>query len=334
MNNILVSICVPIYGVEKYIERCSISLFEQSYRNIEYVFVNDCSKDNSMAILQTIIARYPNRAESVRIINHEHNKGLAAARNTAVDNSTGEFLVHVDSDDYMMKDAIELLVKEQQKGDYDIVFASGNRQYLKYSETVAYPNGISSKDMAIKMLQLELPLYIWGKLIRRSLYVDNGIHATTGVNNGEDSQVIPQLVLAANKVSSISNILYFYDCTNPSSYTSHPNERKKDEERRRASNIRNEEIIKKYNDDQLYSAIQVGEIRSIVKTKMSVAVARDTDYFLILCSKQRLIERKYWKYVPIVNWIPMFTSNIKIVRTYTSFMGSVKHKIQAILAKF
>lgn len=65
-----VSICVPIYGVEKYIERCAISLFEQTYKNIEYIFVNDCTQDNSIDVLKSIIEKYPVRKNCVRIINH------------------------------------------------------------------------------------------------------------------------------------------------------------------------------------------------------------------------------------------------------------------------
>ena len=67
-ESILVSIAVPIFGVEKYIERCAISLFEQTYQNIEYVFVNDCTKDNSIHLLNSIINRYPKRKPFVKVI--------------------------------------------------------------------------------------------------------------------------------------------------------------------------------------------------------------------------------------------------------------------------
>ena len=116
-----VSICVPIYGVEKYIERCAISLFEQTYKNIEYIFVNDCTQDNSIDVLKSIIEKYPVRKNCVRIINHERNKGLGAARNTAITNATGMFIMHVDSDDYVEKDIVERLVKKQNENNSDIV---------------------------------------------------------------------------------------------------------------------------------------------------------------------------------------------------------------------
>ena len=105
-----VSILVPVYGVEKYIEQCAVSLMEQTYENIEYIFVNDCTKDNSINILREVINRYPQRKSQVQIINHEKNRGLAAARNTALDASSGEYLWHVDSDDWIALDAVEKLV--------------------------------------------------------------------------------------------------------------------------------------------------------------------------------------------------------------------------------
>ena len=96
-----VSILVPVYGVEKYIERCARSLFEQTYENLEYIFVNDCTPDKSMEILMRVMEDYPNRKGNVRIFHHEHNRGLSAARNTALDAATSPFVTHVDSDDYL-----------------------------------------------------------------------------------------------------------------------------------------------------------------------------------------------------------------------------------------
>ena len=108
-----VSICVPVYGVEKYIERCAISLFEQTYPDIDFIFVNDCTKDRSIEILEEVITRYPERQKDIKIINHAKNLGLAAARNTLIENATGEFVFIVDSDDYLALNAVELLLSEQ-----------------------------------------------------------------------------------------------------------------------------------------------------------------------------------------------------------------------------
>lgn len=110
---ITVSICVPVYGVERYIERCARSVFEQTYDNIEYIFVDDCSPDHSIDILKNVIEEYPARKPNVRIVRHEHNRGLAAARNTAIDNAGGDFVLHIDSDDYIPSDYVSLLATKQ-----------------------------------------------------------------------------------------------------------------------------------------------------------------------------------------------------------------------------
>lgn len=112
---------VPVYRVEKYIERCARSLFEQTYSNLEFVFVDDCSFDQSIDILQRVIEDYPDRGGSVIIINHDNNRGLSAARNTLLDNATGDFISWVDADDWLESNAIELLVQKQQQTNSDIV---------------------------------------------------------------------------------------------------------------------------------------------------------------------------------------------------------------------
>lgn len=124
VKNIKVSILVPIYGVEKYIERCVRSLFEQSFTDIEYIFVNDCTKDSSMVILNKLIKEYEEKKGSIKIINHEKNGGLAASRITALKNATGEFITFVDSDDYLPIHAIGILIKSAIEENSDIVIGN------------------------------------------------------------------------------------------------------------------------------------------------------------------------------------------------------------------
>lgn len=116
-----VSILVPIYGVEQYIERRARSLFEQTCQELEYVFVNDCTPDKSMELLSGVLEDYPERKGAVKIVNHEKNRGLAASRNTGVENATGEFVCLVDSDDWLERNAVEVLLEGQQKKDADMV---------------------------------------------------------------------------------------------------------------------------------------------------------------------------------------------------------------------
>ena len=217
-NNPLVSILVPVYNVEKYIERCARSVFEQTYENLEFIFVDDCTPDNSIAILKKIISDYPNREPCIRIFKHEHNRGLTAVRNTLVAAAKGEFIVHVDSDDWMERNDVELLMKRQQETNADIVTGAA---YSHYEDRIEeYPNGGWNKDKQ-QLLEGLLGHYIsttlWRRLIRISLYRRNDIKAIEGLCSGEDFQVLPRLVYYSSKVSGISNLIYHYNQTNENS---------------------------------------------------------------------------------------------------------------------
>ena len=214
----LVSICVPIYNVENYIERCAMSLFGQSYHDIEYVFVDDCSPDSSTEKLKMVMQNYPSRTELVKIIKHDRNRGLAAARNTAISNCSGDFILHVDSDDYLELDAVEKLVNKQKETDADIV--TGQALWMKKgTKTVLGRPCFSNQDDFVKdMIEPSINHTIWGRLIRKSLYLENEIEAKEGVNIGEDLQVMTQLAYFAKKVETIWDVVYFYDCTNQQSY--------------------------------------------------------------------------------------------------------------------
>lgn len=215
-----VSVLVPIYCVEKYIERCARSIFEQTYQNLDIVFVDDCTPDKSIAVLQSVLSEYPKRKDQVRVVKHNYNKGLAAARNTAVNSSLGEFIMHVDSDDFLATNAVELMVHMQNCTGADIVSGSAiqllpSKQQITL-HSIEYKNHL---EMASDMCSLTLRHTVWARLIRKRLYEEHDIHALEGANVGEDLQVMPQLAYFAEKVKSIKDVIYYYDCTNDNSYT-------------------------------------------------------------------------------------------------------------------
>lgn len=112
LNMVKVSIIVPVYNVEKYIERCLSSIIHQTYIGcIECIIVDDCGKDNSMTIAEKIVAEYKDNIRFV-IIHHEYNRGLSAARNSGLDVATGDYIYYLDSDDELPADAIQLMVDE------------------------------------------------------------------------------------------------------------------------------------------------------------------------------------------------------------------------------
>lgn len=218
--NILVSILVPIYNVENFIEKCSVSLFEQTYKNIEYVFVNDCSPDRSIEVLEKVAKNYPNRINSIKIINHDVNKGLAGARNTAILNANGDYVLHVDSDDFIEKTTIEKLVKKAQDDCADIVVFDYYLEWQKVNKKVVHnfdPDKIKYLDL---VLSAQTENFVVNKLIRKSLYTDNGILHTQGLNFGEDYLVVPKLLFYSKKIVKVDEAFYHYVRFNDNSYTS------------------------------------------------------------------------------------------------------------------
>ena len=97
----LVSILVPVYNVEAYIDHCAQSILEQTYDQLELVFIDDGCSDASITVLENVIDKYPCRKERCTIIHHQQNRGLAAARNTAVYSCHGDFVFHVYADDWI-----------------------------------------------------------------------------------------------------------------------------------------------------------------------------------------------------------------------------------------
>lgn len=216
----LVSVLVPIYKVEKYIETCARSLFEQDYKNIEYVFVNDGSPDSSVDLLNAVIDQYPERATSCSIIHHRFNRGLAAACNTAIDYAQGIYVSHVDSDDWLEKDAISSMVKLQQETGADIVSGNALCHSGRVTFTIAELDYYDKEKMLLGILDFYKPQNhsIWRRLIKLSLYKDYHISLKEGINQAEDFQILPRLVYYSQIVAKMDKVVYHYNGMNENSY--------------------------------------------------------------------------------------------------------------------
>ena len=218
-----VSILVPVYGVEKYIAQCAQTLFGQTYDDIEYVFVDDCTPDNSVAVIQQVLAEYPHREQQVHIVRHDHNRGLGAARKTALEASTGDFVLNVDSDDYLSLDAVEKLVACQQQTGADIV--SGNySSHFEDGTIVFHREQHWNKDITLKLMLIQHTLlpHIWARLIRKTVYTEHGIESVEAINMAEDMALIPRLIHAANKMAYVDDSVYFYrDDSSASTFANH-----------------------------------------------------------------------------------------------------------------
>lgn len=220
-----VSILVPVYGVEQFIEKCAVSLFEQTFEDIEYIFINDCSMDRSIEKLEGVLEKYPQRKVQVKIINHIHNKGLAGARNTGIENATGDYILHVDSDDYIEKDMVQLMYAKAIDENADIVACDFMLRWISDQKIAKQNIGNNKVDFIQLMLSASTMVGLVNKMIRRSLYIKNNIRSFEGINLGEDFITTPRLVYFSNKIVKVNKPLYHYIQTNANSYTSNLNKK-------------------------------------------------------------------------------------------------------------
>ena len=216
-----VSVLIPVYGVEQYIERCARSLFEQSYPNLEYIFVDDCSPDRSIEILEQVLRDYPERAKDVRIIRHSRNKGLAGTRNTALDHAKGEFVCIVDSDDWMELDGIASLVYKQVETDSDMVSGNAYIHYEDHVEALIEEKYQNKEEMLVQQLKntWTMNTFIWGRIYRRTLFEDHDIRCKEGCDYAEDRYQVVRLAYYSDSFAVIDGFVYNYNKQNDSSIT-------------------------------------------------------------------------------------------------------------------
>lgn len=207
--NIKVSILMPIFKVEHYIEKTLDSIFTQTYTNIDYVFVNDNSPDSSLQVLKDTIKKYDIGEDLYTIINHEQNEGIAVSRADCLAYARGDYVFFVDSDDWIEKDSVERMVAATKEGTIDIVgcdfmkaFLSGNTTYHheEYAETC--------RENLLKCINYDIATVLWKLLIRRNLFDNFSI--TPHVDIVEDYIMSIKLYYFAKSFVSIPQAFYHY----------------------------------------------------------------------------------------------------------------------------
>ncbi len=217
------SIVVPIYGVEKYIERCATSLFQQDYDRIQFIFVNDGTRDCSMEVLRTLIdSRYKHLEPQITIVNKK-NAGLPAARKTGVEHATGDYILHVDSDDYINVCTVRKIAEASEKTDADFIYFNIIKEYPRrrsYKRETDYDTATKEKFLG-NILRGKSFGFLVSKCFKRSVYESHHIYyAPYGVH--EDIYCSAQLIAYSNSVYHLDEYLYHYDRSNPEAHTAKP----------------------------------------------------------------------------------------------------------------
>lgn len=232
-NNYLVSIIIPVYNVEKYLERCLDSIINQTYKNLEIIVVDDGSLDKSSDICD----KYANIDNRIKVI-HKKNGGLASARNAGMKVATGEFILFVDSDDWIILKAVEELLDIAIYNNVDFVrFIPVSAGYpdrpdgtpINFGTEDFMENGIYNKQKIISDIYPRLfvtpqltmgPIVAaWRSLYNRKFLIDNNLYFDEDVKYSEDAIFSAKVVYKCDKFYYLKGGYYYNYFYNPSSIT-------------------------------------------------------------------------------------------------------------------
>lgn len=201
-----ISIIVPVYNVEKYLTRCLDSIFNQNFSGtFEVIAVEDASTDNSLKVLKS----YQEKESLLKVIVHQINKKLSIARSTGMSYCTGDYIMHVDSDDWLLPNALENLFSKCVETDADVVvfnYMRDNDQGKRSSVKNIKIETCMSDKLKLQRHFLGAP---WNKIVKSSL-VKNLLSGKVGVNNGEDLIYASEILLKANLICLMPEIYYVY----------------------------------------------------------------------------------------------------------------------------
>lgn len=216
----MISIICPVYKTEKFLNQCIESIYNQSFKDWELIIINDCSPDNSLQIVN----KWLKKDKRIKLINHNTNKGVDQARFTGLNNSKGEYIMFVDSDDWITKDALSLLIQKINDEKSDIVYGSIVKVMDKFGLINVKTNNNYSKEQftqAITVPQLfddyfisyfgvnKLRVSVWAKLYRRSV-IEKANLQPSSMKMGEDLIFNLKLHPYLTKISFIKETVYAY----------------------------------------------------------------------------------------------------------------------------
>lgn len=211
-----VSVIIPVYRAGQDIARCCRSLFGQTLDQIEYIFIDDCSPDDSVAIINTVLEEYPQRESFVKILHQPNNSGVSACRQLGLNNATGDYVIHCDSDDWAEPDMYELLYKTAEAEKAEVVCCDYRVEYGNSAEEVVFPDAyVERPSFCIAPIEGA----VWNKLISRSLINRCSAQFYEGINLGEDFGFVTLCRVMSQKNVVLHKSLYHYNQQNLNSIT-------------------------------------------------------------------------------------------------------------------
>lgn len=204
-----ISVIIPVYNVEQYLEKCLDSILNQTYKNIEIILVNDGSIDKSGVICDEYSRKYNN----IKVF-HKENSGVSSARNLGIDNATGQYLAFVDPDDYIDANMYEILVKKIVETNSDIAMCSF--VYVQEHENIVEDNSdeiiiFDKEEVLSRYFNRVKPFnasFLWNKLFKRELFEKDRLDVELKIQ--EDTEILLRIYDKVNLVVYIASPLYLY----------------------------------------------------------------------------------------------------------------------------
>lgn len=225
-----ISLIAPVYGVEKYIAEFARSVFSQEYPYVQFIFVNDGTKDNSIKVLNELIdSEFCHLRDRVVIVDKQ-NDGLPAARKTGLEYVTGDYVYHVDPDDWLSPGSFDAIAAKAEDTDADVIFFNYVKEYenrTSVKKERAYD--ISQKDRYVRnMYNHKAYGTLCNKCVKTSLYQHGGLYHPQ-FSYAEDCYLSLQLVGKASSIAYLDMDIYHYRKNNPHSITRQNRKRRKEE---------------------------------------------------------------------------------------------------------
>ena len=218
-----ISICIPVYNVEQYIERCARSLFEQTLDCLEYIFIDDGSHDRSVDILKKTLLDYPERQAWTKILCHDKNRGVSATRKEAMNLAQGNYIIHCDGDDWVGNNMYEKMYQTIIETDADLVYCDFLRDDPKSKNDVVFSQPDAEDFVEFINLMIKGPMHgsLWNKLYKRTILDHTPIDCPDAICMCEDLRINVQLLQKCIKIVHIPLALYHYTLNQHSLTTSY-----------------------------------------------------------------------------------------------------------------
>lgn len=208
-----VSIIIPVYNAEEFLAKCVMSALDQTISNIEVILVNDGSTDRSLQMCYEFSAK----DKRVKVIDKQ-NEGVSEARNCGIEHASGTYLMFLDADDWLSHDALERCMPYTP--EYDIVRFSSYAVHNDKLRKFKLGNKTQRRDIIGDIIARKTIVACWGAIIRKSLFIENGIRFDKSLNIGEDWLVTAQLTKNSNRIKLLPEVFcYYYNRTNAGSCT-------------------------------------------------------------------------------------------------------------------